>query len=154
MHDISAIERTNPQATRPSKQQHKYRTMQRNSNTFHYPPSLFHSPNTINQHPSIQPPGILPNQRIQTNPHPPRINIRIQPPLNEKLDPALNTRIAIRSSDSLVSVLERGSCQQKTCISFDGKRWEGGVGGISLCSKPVHGVARCAKAEASRAAEQ
>jgi hypothetical protein len=119
MHDISSISRKNPQATNPSNQQNQHPTnkLQR------HPPSLLHSPNTINQTPSIQPPRILPNQRIQTNPHPPRINIRIQTPLNKKLNPALNTRIAIRSIDSLVSVFERRSYTD-TCISFDGKRWE------------------------------
>jgi len=108
------MEHKNPQATNPSEQQNQHLT----KNLQRRPPSLLHSPNTINQRPSIQPPRILPNQSIQTNPHPPRINIRIQPSRNKQVNSALNTRIAIRPRDTLVPVFERRPCEQNLVLAL------------------------------------
>ena len=93
---------------------------QRRTNAAHNASSTAQMPATS----SAQPPRILPNQRIQTNPHTLRINIRIHPPRNEQIDTVLNARIAIRPADSLVPVFDRGPCFSKYHVSLDVKQWK------------------------------
>jgi hypothetical protein len=59
---------------------------------------------------------ILGHQRRQRNPHIPRINISIQPPIKKNLNTTLDAIVAVFAGDSLGLVFKGSSCGHQTSM--------------------------------------